>query len=92
MWKIWVICLIMTLFLILIPFCNNLAFAQGKESNREITDMVGRKVTVPCEINKIYAPIYGTVILNAIVPDKLVKLPNLMGDSGIKVPMSKRIG
>ncbi|TWH48120.1 ABC transporter substrate-binding protein [Sporomusa sp. KB1] len=94
MLKLGVACLVMVLLLMLIAGCNNSQpVAQSKQSQLEITDMVGRKVTIPREVNKIYAPIYGTVILNAIVPDKLVKLTNSPGDQGDKQPggMSKKI-
>lgn len=90
--KLGVACLAMISLLMLITGCNNnQPVAQSKQSQLEITDMVGRKVTIPREINKIYAPIYGTVILNAIVPDKLVQLAKPAEDQGTKVPMSKRI-
>lgn len=85
MWKLVVGCLAVILLLIGIAGCVfKQRASQSEQINVEITDMVGRKVAVPREIKKIYAPIYGTVILNALVPDKLVQLNNSPGDQGDK--------
>jgi len=74
------IALCLTSFIMVVPGCS---YKQPQGNNQqgkvEITDMVGRKVVVPREIKKIYAPIYGTVILNAVVPEKMIKMDNKPG-------------
>jgi iron complex transport system substrate-binding protein len=46
------------------------AVFSGSAGAREITDMTGRKVTVPDSIRKVYAPTpYGSYIMYAVAPD-----------------------
>jgi iron complex transport system substrate-binding protein len=51
------------------------AVFSGSAGAREITDMTGRKVTVPDSIRKVYAPTpYGSYIMYAVAPDMLAGL------------------
>ena len=57
--------------------CSNTEEASKTETKPEtttltVTDMAGREVTVPKEINKIYSAVpIGTVLVYTINPDKL---------------------
>jgi iron complex transport system substrate-binding protein len=58
------------LFLLVLPI-----FFSGVAGAREITDMTGRKVTVPNSIRKVYAPSpYGSYIMYAVDPNLLAGL------------------
>lgn len=59
-----------------ISFCLTiLVFFAGTANAREITDMAGRKVTVPDVINRVVAPSpYGFAMLYSVAPEKMAGL------------------
>ncbi|MDR3763537.1 MAG: ABC transporter substrate-binding protein [Acidobacteriota bacterium] len=62
-----------------------LAALLAQASAREITDMAGRKVTIPNDLKKVYAPSpYGAYMMYAIAPDLMSGLVFLPKESDKK--------
>lgn len=56
-------------------FCLIALSAAGYANAREITDMIGHKVTVPDSINKVYVPSpYGSYLMYSVDPAMLIGL------------------